>query len=299
MSVPEVMELTSIRALRHAIRLRHQKHRDAVAALPNASRLPIWSMSMTPELDLLQFPHAVGAAFDALCRLESSQVDLVDRRLSQGTRDPRAIEMVNRSETYPLTFAIDSYLESAVRAQNGAWHYASKAFGVSDTPESLRDAVKQLRKDGIKGIPTVVASSIVSYWESGGQRLRAYRVLSQHFALVSSDVRLRFAPDGSASIFLALPSDPAVTKPAGLRYDNPVVLALPYCTETFVHLIRWIYELARLIAPDAPRAPQGVVSMLMGPLMVGDQFNGHRVGNRGDVADAIGKLAMNCDQEPL
>ena len=252
---------------------------------------------MTPELDLLQFPHPVGAAFEALCRLESGQVDLVERRLSQGPRDPRAIEMVNRSETYPLTFAIDSYLESAVRAQNGAWHYATKAFGLSNIPESLREAVKQMRKGSIKGIPQEVSSAIINYWDSGGRRLRAYRVLSQHFALVSSDVRLRFAPDGSAAIFLALPSDPEVTKPADLRYNNPVVLALPYCTESFSKMIQWIYDLARLIAPDSPRTPQGIVSMLMGPLMVGDHFNGHRVGERGEIASAIQKLAMDSDQE--
>ncbi len=117
---------------------------------------------MTPELDLLQFPHAVGAAFDALCRLESGQVDLVERRQSQGPRDPRAIEMVNRSETYPLIFAIDSYLESVVRAQNGAWHYATKAFGLSNIPESFREAVKQMRKAGIKGMPHEVSTRLLT-----------------------------------------------------------------------------------------------------------------------------------------
>jgi hypothetical protein len=291
--VKDVFNLPPICALRQLIRLRHQPHREAVKSLPGSAMLSIWSLAETCELNLFQFPHALAAAFDALCRLEAAQANLAQSRISRGPSKPGQIEMIlNDEEAYAVNFAIDTFLEAAVRSQDGALGYVSRIFGLKNPPDSLRTAVERLKKASLRGIPAKVCGCIVDYWERGGRQLRDYRVLSQHYGVVTSDLRLYFAADDQPLLYLALPSRPEVQRPAKFIYDSPIVLAFPFCSESFLNLLRWIFTLAELIAPREFTALSGAPHFLTPPLMVDGRFNGYPVGRRGDFAAAVSQLVQ-------
>jgi len=294
MTSAAISNLQPIRILHQAIRVRNQRHRDAVTALPNASQLPIWSMSETPELGLKQLPHAIAAAFDAIMRLENAQVVLLARRRSREIRPGATeIQLVEADEANPLLFAIDSYLESAVRAQDGAWRYVHSALAARGLKQSLRDGVEKFRKGSIVGMSAEIRECIISYWDSTGLRLRDYRVLSQHYGEVTSELRIRLTSGEQPSIFLALPSHPEVRKPGRFRYDDPVVLAYPFCKESFFDLVRWLYRLADAISPGVAPPPVSTLQFITAPLMRNNQFVGYSVGGDGEFAKETGQLVQS------
>jgi hypothetical protein len=185
------------------------------------------------------------------------------------------IYQLEQSEYFPIAFAVDAYLDAARRAQNTTSAYLSKVLRTS-IPLSLNDLVSNLRISKTS-LPERVSDLITSYWSQSGERLKAYRDLSQHHALVSSDGRVVLLPDDRSAVYLVLPNNPDVKDLAKLSYLDPRIDALPYAMQSYCELYAFILELTHLLLSSA--TDPGFMSFAMvfkGPIRAGgSHVDGH------------------------
>jgi hypothetical protein len=148
-----------------------------------------------------------------------------------------------------MAFRVDAFLDSARRAQNGVVPYVSRALHMS-LPQSLDDVLK--KATGRVQLPDWLRDILVQYWQSSGKRLKDYRDLSQHHALVSSDAYVFWRKSGEPAIFLVLPNNPQVKSAAALTFEPPVVHAAPYCRTAFFELLQMVYRVTHPLLADPP-----------------------------------------------
>jgi hypothetical protein len=139
-----------------------------------------------------------------------------------------------------LNVLIDLFLDTARRAQNSILPYLRQRYGVN-TPNSINDFMKKLAPN--EQLPQRVTKLVLSYWHSHGRKLKDYRDLAQHHAIVASDARIYLAPSGRPVLYLTLPNNPDVKSAARLAYANPVVHASIYLETEFVAFIRFCHAL--------------------------------------------------------
>ena len=200
-------------------------------------------LSFKIERYLEQPLHAMSAAANALISLCEAQQTVV-LRYSGREREPKSIQafQLEDGDQYAMAFAVDRYLEAARRAQNAVWVYLSRVFRTA-VPASLSDIVKNIEKSKLQ-LPFEVARLITQYWGASGKKLKDYRDLSQHHAVVSSDGRVTFLPDGRELIFLVLPNNPEVKSPTDLSY-LPGIHAFPYLLDSYCKLLAFWCGVAR------------------------------------------------------
>jgi hypothetical protein len=192
--------------------------------------------------------------------------------------------MLGPDTAQPLAFAIDAYLDAAHRAQNALVPYIARVFARS-LPSGISDLVKSIQT-GKRSIDAKLDALLIRYWGETGGRLKDYRDLAQHFALVSSDVRVFFI-DSQPHTFLALPNNPEVKSPAALRYRDPIVPAYKYCRDSFLALFRLAYETTYVLARRL--GPLEQLTMLWMPKdpIIGGAQPGQPAPPASDLSDAL------------
>ena len=86
----------------------------------------------------------------------------------------------------------------------------------------------------------------MNYWEANGKKIKDYRDLSQHHAVISSDARVRVLPDEKTFYYLVLPNNPEEKNPAKLSYVNPRIDAFPFILESYTKLYLYVFELTHI-----------------------------------------------------
>lgn len=186
------------------------------------------------ESELEQLPYALGGAYWALKQLANQQHSIAAEIESQSL--PLGITLILPGEvTNELSYAFDSFLGFARRAQNAIILYVRRVFGVQ-LPKSLADLAK---KKGI--LPQELEDVVQQFWSAAGETLKNYRDLGMHHALVSSDARCTRTPDG-VFLYFAIPNNPESNSAARLKFSDPVVYAMPYAQEAFLALFGFLYE---------------------------------------------------------
>lgn len=219
-------------------------------------------------MHLEQLPYCLGAAWAAVRRLivgANGLGELPDvKRLAPGARN---ILLLTPESRDPLAHEVDAYLGAARRAQNGVVPYLSRVFRRS-LPTSLRE-VNQKLTAGRLSIQPDADSLITGYWAKAGARLRDYRDLSEHHAIVASDARVVRADNGRVCLYLALPNNPEVKSAARLSYDPPVH-ALKYVVESFLTLCAFVSRLVDVMIDQVPSSGMVAVTFnFKGALRVG------------------------------
>ncbi len=205
--------------------------------------------SRLDELYLEQLPYCLGAAHQSIERLLIASANL----LSEGELQPGSVHVPAPDSRDILGFAVDSFLEASTRTQNALTWYISKGLRVS-APSSFSKLVKRIEGGKIT-VSSFLREQIVEYWHRSGARLRAYRNLSQHHGVVSSDVRLFLGEDQTPCIYLVLPTNPDETNLSNLSklsYRTPLVHAIPYTIDTFGHLAALVFRVTRILLKLAP-----------------------------------------------
>jgi hypothetical protein len=133
-------------------------------------------------------------------------------------------------------------------------------------PSSSRNSGSAERR---VALPADIGQLVLDYWDKHGKKLKDYRDLAQHHALVASDVRIFLAPSGQSLLYMTLPNNPMAKSATALSYSNPAVHATIYLETEFVALIRFAHELVRRMVD--PRGPHksGPRFRFKGPLAVG------------------------------
>lgn len=238
------------------------------------------------ELEML--PYTLSAARYACIQVLRSQLLMVEGFFREQP-DFRGVFVLSSEQQSELSFAVDSFLESARRTQNALIPYLSRAFEVS-LPSSLSDLAASITK-GKVSLPPSVADLLMAYWHKHGKRLKDFRDVSQHHSLVSLDARVFLADDGRRCLRLLLPSNPELKTTSKLVYGDPPLHAIPYVRDQFFKLLSICYCLTRLILDLVP-GERGQVStpLLREPIFLGVPVQGHRLFSVEETENAISSL---------
>ena len=193
------------------------------------------------ELEIEQLPYTLSATACILLRILDAQMLIIESVKSRtGNDDIQSynIYQMEEDEYQSISFLMDSYLDAARRAQNAIWPYLSKILRKS-VPQSLSDTIKKMSSGKLQ-FPDRIHALILEYWRKSGSKLKDYRDLSQHHAVVSSEGHVVILPDRRAGIYLILPKNPEEVNLAKLNYDGSVH-ALPLVVETYIILYSFIY----------------------------------------------------------
>lgn len=196
---------------------------------------------------LEQLPYALSAAAHSALALASAEYAAIEAVRASRHWDGKSVStyQLEDYEYHPAAFAVDRFLDAARRAQNAIWPYLSKVLRRS-IPQSFADLFKRVRfRPDL--LPGRINELICDYWTGSGQRLKEYRDLSQHHAVVSSDGRITLLPDGRVAIYLLLPNNPSEKEPGRLEYLDPRVDALPYVWKSYWDLYSFVFELIHLL----------------------------------------------------
>jgi len=218
-------------------------------------------------------PYCLAANYNALVTFVEVQADVIERN-AQGLRGG-TILVLSADQTDRLNFAIDAFLETACRAQNTLSPYLRRTLR-RDYADSLSDLIKKLEKGPVR-LPDAIAEILVGYWRTHGERLRHYRDLSQHFALVASESRIFLAEDGTPGSRLLLPSNPEVKSNSALSFGKPPIHAQHYLREQFLKLYGILFCVTKILDQGLPGEPkQFSVAFPRVPLLTGERTDGSR-----------------------
>lgn len=239
-------------------------------------------------LELL--PYSLGATYQAFVDFVQSERELVTSVLAINN-DKKIIHAVGSGGRDKLSYRIDSFLETARRTQNSIIPYISRALSIS-LPSSLNDLQKKIQSNKIR-LPEKISSDILGYWEHQGKRLKDYRDLSQHHALVASEVRIFNSSEDEPAIYLTLPNNPEEKNASKLRFDDPPIQAFLYMREQFHWLIRFCHEITTDLTKPVgeQRAISGSI-VFRSPLKLGmnAQLTGHHLLTDEEIQNGIDNL---------
>ncbi len=187
---------------------------------------------------LEQLPYFLNSSYFFILQIIKFQLSLIETKLN--TISDSNLYNLTPSERAPIVFMTDSFFNSARRAQDAIIPYISRSFSLSFPSNSMNDLMKELDRGKIS-LPTPIKEQLKIYWDSHGKKIKAYRDLGQHYALISSDGCVAKHIDGTPLIHLLLPNNPEETNNIRLKYDDPVILALPYLTIEFQYLLGFIF----------------------------------------------------------
>lgn len=265
--------------------------------LPNLGLLRFQLESAIPKdqfreayfyLELL--PYSLGATYQAFIDYVQAERDLLTSTLANN-EDKNIIHAIGAAGRDKLSYRIDTFLEAARRTQNAVIPYISKALLVS-LPSSLNDLIKRVENKKVK-LPSKLALDLVGYWNNQGRKLKDYRDLSQHHALVASEVRIFNSSEGKPAIYITLPNNPEDKNPAKLVFDNPPIQAFFYMKEQLHWLIRFCHEITTALTkpPGKIRAvSESIVSRNPLQLGPGVQLVGHHMVTADELRHEIDKL---------
>jgi len=199
------------------------------------------------ELEVL--PYSLAAAQAAFRSFVDLQRAIAGRAVSEGL-SPETILVLGPGDRDAMSFAVDNFLDAARRTQNAIVPYLSKALRIS-LPMSLADVIKRIDANSIT-VPDPIKRELVEYWSRSGLRLKSYRDLYQHYALLVSEARVFLADDGSPLVYLLLPSNPEVRTPARLVFGSPPVHALTYLRSEFYSLLVFVDWLIKALLRAGP-----------------------------------------------
>ncbi|HME69355.1 MAG TPA: hypothetical protein VKM54_05745, partial [Myxococcota bacterium] len=141
-------------------------------------------------------------------------------------------------ERDPLAWAVDAYFTAARRAQNAVIPYLSIGLKKS-IPSSLAKVAGKIAKGETVTDPEL-DQLVVEYWQASGSRVKDYRNLAEHHAIISSDVRIVPSVTGEPLLVLFLPNNPESKNARDLRFSDPMVHAVPFVIATFVDLLAFV-----------------------------------------------------------
>jgi hypothetical protein len=198
-----------------------------------------------PNLNLEVLPYAVCEMWHAITSFVTTSHSVFLRLDSSIPTYPRNL-ILSDGDRDSLSYSIDLFIDSGRRAQNAVLFYLSSALQMS-LPYSLFDLVKKpVTRSGLEWFSPLLQS----YWHADGYRLKAYRDLMQHHALVATEAWLARSDSDGALLHLLLPNNPEVKSQAKLIYDSPPIPALPFMEQAFTALIGFVDSVTRLLLSE-------------------------------------------------
>jgi hypothetical protein len=236
---------------------------------------------------LEQLPYCLSNSYRAVRNLNEITRQLAAVHDAEVTT-PGIFLWLAEEERDLLGFEIDSFLESAVRAQNALIPYMRRALRCS-MPNSLNGTMKNFVLGKLKISPELT-DQLTQYWDNSGKKLREYRDLSQHYALVSSECTLYRGATGVLGISLTLPNNPDMKNIQGLKFTNPIIQALPYILNALIKLIAISYRITDMLLPQGIDRTATPETWILRDATLSSISTGHNIPEEGMVEKEI----ANC-----
>ena len=252
------------------------------------------------EFVLEQLPYSLSASTKAVMELAEVQISVKDNMpdfLFKGEEQSLKTYLLPDKLRNNMGFAVDRYFDSARRTQNAVNLYLGKVFRQS-LPHSLNDLIKNIETRKC-AIPERISKIIMDYWNADGRRVKLYRDLAQHHAVISSDARLIITPSGQQFIYLVLPNNPEESKLQNLKYGDPKIDAFPYIFTSFNNLIKYVFGITHLLLSYTEEPTHGVISLIFkNPLIMGGgKIDGHPLPSISKIMETIGALSAGLARE--
>lgn len=213
---------------------------------------------------LEHLPYAIRGMETALEEFMLNANHILAAYAVQSTSDVALVRPFHRDR---LNVLIDLFLDTARRSQNAILPYLRQRYGVN-TPNSINDFMKKVTAH--EQLPQRASELILSYWQSHGRKLKDYRDLAQHHAIVASDARIYLAPFGRRVLYLTLPNNPDVKSAAKLAYASPVIHASIYLETEFIAFIRFCHALVLEMLDMSVTPKIGISFRFRDPLSMAD-----------------------------
>jgi hypothetical protein len=183
-------------------------------------------------------PYALGLAWDSVESFSTIAHEIGGRK---GVPLRPREEVLSEVDRDRLTYRVDSFMDSARRAQN-----ALLRFLPGELPESITDIVKHFEKPDFP-FPSLLGlkPTILSYWLSTGRAVRVYRVQSQHYPMVVSQAAISRDEAGNVFLALGLPSIDHDSKAQATLDFSQSVNALTFLQTAFGELVRFVGDILR------------------------------------------------------
>lgn len=199
-------------------------------------------------MKLERLPYCIGGGFWAVLKIGSELKAAAERH---GRPNLPASEEVRQSvleadETLFVRHAVDSFLEIGSRTQDAVLDYISASYEIK-VPEGLNGCVRELQCETLP-LPPALRDCVLRYWDASGQRLRNYRNRSQHQGVVASEAVIVSRHGAPNEVALFLPGNPEEREPSKWVFGEGGTLAYPYCTEAYLELFGFAYEVLFILA---------------------------------------------------
>jgi hypothetical protein len=192
------------------------------------------------KANFAQVPFSLGGMTHAFFEFVRAQRDMIERSPpSEGTT-----LVLSPDQSAPLAYALDAFLDHARRVSDAVLFLVSARHRIS-LPSSMPDVVARLRARSSL-LPNERAL-ILAYWEQYGLRVKEYRDLAQHHALLTSDCRVFRSVNGEPSVYLAIPNNPSVKSVSKLSFENPTVHAFLFMRRVLYDTIEFVNRLSILL----------------------------------------------------
>lgn len=117
---------------------------------------------------------------------------------------------------YEVIFEMVSTIVNMRVLQNDTWRFTRNLYPINKmAPEKIYDAVEQIRQKDTSQtkykwfelIPVDLLQELDAYWGSTGDKLRGYRVLDQHYEVLSTHAQLK-SVNGKVQLSVLIPDNP-------------------------------------------------------------------------------------------
>lgn len=171
---------------------------------------------------LEQLPYSIYAASNAVINLANAIGHAKDHVPPTGGDGEQGVGTILLPEPIKnqLSFPVGHYFDAARRVLNTMNIYLSKTLRLS-VPASFSDLIKNMVKGKLQ-LPKRIDSLTINYWDADGKKIKAYRDLGQHHAVISSDARITALSNGRMFYYLVLcPTTQKKRTPLSCRMSTP------------------------------------------------------------------------------
>ncbi len=257
--------------------------------IPNLGTLDRLLLAKTPadrvsgmQRQTEQLPYYLRGACTAIRQLEATRVEAVTV-LAAPSAGPHTQVILPPDKVDPLSFAIDFYLFCARRAIDALVPYISRCPRNLSLPASMKDLAGGIAKSKYPKLDPQVQTTLLSYWEQVGLKIKGYRDQTSHKAIILSNCIAFNGAGGVSGLKMLLPDNPEEKRPSELRYE-PGVPAMGFALDSLQQTIRLanvlVERMIDLMASDDPSARStGIVSIAMrgAPLRLASTISGEPV----------------------
>jgi hypothetical protein len=171
------------------------------------------------------------------------------------------------TQTDSLSFSLDFFLFCTRRLADSMIAWLSRCPPPhKNLPSSFNDLITGIRKGVDYGLDQEIQTSMLSYWDETGHKIKQYRDLANHYAILSGDCVVFRAGNSQIAIKMVLPDNPDEKSAIKLTYD-PGVPVMTFMLESLARTVRFVNEVIERMIDLMGLRNEQEASRILGAIM--------------------------------